>query len=83
MPAYELPSPEEGPSHKLKDVPVLMLTAVDANFSLGFGSHDIDGDWLPVADFLEKPVDLDVLRSKVAELLPQGGRQSGSPGPMT
>jgi DNA-binding response OmpR family regulator len=53
----------------LKGMPVLMLTAVNAKFPLGFSSRDIDEFWLPVSDFLEKPVDFDVLRAKVAELL--------------
>ena len=56
-------------NEKLKDIPVLMLTAVNAKFPLGFGSRDIDDNWLPVSDFLEKPVDLDVLRGKVDALL--------------
>ena len=54
---------------KLKDIPVLMLTAVNTKFPLGFGSGDIDDKWLPVSDFLEKPVDFDVLKSKVGSLL--------------
>ncbi len=53
----------------LKSVPILMLTAVNTKFPLGFDSGDIDEDWLPVTDFLEKPVDLDVLQSKVDALL--------------
>ena len=53
----------------LKSVPILMLTAVNTKFPLGFDSGDIDDDWLPVTDFLEKPVDLDVLQSKVDALL--------------
>jgi len=53
----------------LKSIPILMLTAVNAKFPLGFGAQDIDEDWLPVSDFLEKPVDLDVLRKKVAGLV--------------
>ena len=56
-------------NEKLKDIPVLMLTAVNAKFPLGFGSRDIDDNWLPVSDFLEKPVDFDVLRDKVDALL--------------
>jgi DNA-binding response OmpR family regulator len=57
----------------LRDVPILMLTAINAKFSpLGFGNRDIDDTWLPVTDFLEKPVDLDVLREKVGELLRRG-----------
>ncbi|GAJ17044.1 unnamed protein product [marine sediment metagenome] len=46
-----------------------MLTAINTKFPLGFGLKDIDDRWLPVTDFLEKPVDFDVLISKVAKLL--------------
>ncbi len=56
-------------NEKLKDIPVLMLTAVNAKFPLGFGSRDIDDNWLPISEFLEKPVDFDVLRGKVDALL--------------
>lgn len=55
----------------LKGIPVLMLTAVNTKFPLGFSARDIDEDWLPVTDFLEKPVALDVLRDKAAALLEQ------------
>lgn len=53
----------------LKNVPILMLTAINTKFPLGFGPKDIDDNWMPVTDFLEKPVDFDVLRDKVAKLL--------------
>jgi DNA-binding response OmpR family regulator len=53
----------------LKNVPILMLTAINTKFPLGFGPKDIDDSWMPVTDFLEKPVDFDVLRDKVAKLL--------------
>jgi len=53
----------------LKDVPILMLTAVNVKFPLGFGVGDRDEDWLPVSDFVEKPVDLAVLQKRVAALL--------------
>ena len=56
-------------SEKLKNVPILMLTAINMKFPLGFGKKDIDENWLPVADFLEKPVDFEVLRHKVSALL--------------
>ena len=54
---------------KFAHVPLLMLTAVNTKFPLGFGPKDIDDSWLPITDFLEKPVDLDVLQNKVAALL--------------
>jgi len=56
-------------NEKLKDIPILMLTAINTKFPLGFGPKDIDDNWMPVTDFLEKPVDFDVLRDKVAKLL--------------
>ena len=57
----------------LKMVPILLLTAINAKFPLGFGPKDIDSEWMPVTDFLEKPVDFDVLVNKVSKLL---GRES-------
>jgi len=58
-------------SDQLKTIPILMLTAINTKFPLGFGPKDIDDDWLPVTDFLEKPVDFDVLVNKVSKLLGQ------------
>lgn len=54
---------------QLKDIPILMLTAVNSRFPLGFSSTDIDDYWLPVEDFLEKPVDFDILKKKVDNLI--------------
>jgi hypothetical protein len=54
---------------EIPDMRILMLTAVNTKFPLGFGPKDIDDEWLPVTDFVEKPVDLDVLCTRVAELL--------------
>ncbi|MFM1941287.1 MAG: hypothetical protein RI897_269 [Verrucomicrobiota bacterium] len=50
-------------------IPILLLTAVNQRFPLGFSSQDIDSKWLPVTGFVEKPVDFAVLKEKVAELL--------------
>ena len=77
---FELARTIRQSKEKLGDIPVLMLTAVNAKFPLGFGSGDIDDNWLPVSDFLEKPVDFDVLKNKVADLLQKaraGDEQSG------
>ena len=54
---------------KLKNTPVLILSAVNTRFFIGFGKKDIDEDWLPVHDFLEKPMDFEVLKNKISELL--------------
>ena len=66
---FELARHMHHENEKLKGIPVLMLTAVNTKFPLGFSSRDIDDNWLPVSDFLEKPVDFDVLSSKVDDLL--------------
>ncbi len=58
-------------SETLKMIPILMLTAINAKFPLGFGPNDIDGEWMPVTGFLEKPVDFDILKDKVSKLLGQ------------
>lgn len=57
---------------KLRDIPIVMLTGVNSIFPLGFGPRDIDDRWLPVADFLEKPVDLAILQQRVSRLLDEG-----------
>ena len=53
---------------KFAGIPTLMLTAVNQQFPLGFSNRDIDSTWLPVTDFVEKPVDFDVLCEKVRKL---------------
>jgi hypothetical protein len=42
---------------------------VNVKFPLGFGPGTIDEDWMPVNDFVQKPVDLNVLTSRVSALL--------------
>lgn len=54
---------------KWGEIPVLMLTAVNQQFPLGFSNKDIDPTWLPVSDFVEKPVDFEILKVKVNDLL--------------
>ena len=73
---FELARTMRHHNEKLKDIPILMLTAVNVKFPLGFGTGDIDETWLPISDFLEKPVDLDVLRSKVDALLARADSDS-------
>ena len=54
---------------KLASVPILMLTAINAEIPLGFSADDIDDTWMPVNSFIEKPVDFATLLAKVDELL--------------
>ncbi|MHC4247710.1 MAG: response regulator transcription factor [Planctomycetota bacterium] len=66
-------------NEKLKGIAVLMLTSDDSERPDGFGAGDIDEDWLPVACFVPKPVDLEALPRKVEDLLTQTGEQDGGP----
>ena len=59
------------------ELPVILLTAVNQSFPLGFSSKDLDPTWLPAVDFVEKPVDFALLCAKVSETL---ARAKGAPG---
>lgn len=50
-------------------IPVLMLTAINSKAPLGFSAKDIDDAWLPVDDFVEKPIDFKILEQKLNKLL--------------
>lgn len=52
-----------------EELPILLLTAVNQKFPLGFTGKDIDPTWLPVTGFVEKPVEFPVLLDKINELL--------------
>jgi len=64
----------------LKRIPILMLTGVNQELGLKFSTYDIDNSWLPVTDFLEKPIDFGMLAGKVNAMLeaakstPKGAR---------
>ena len=51
------------------DTPILMLTALHSTTSLRFGPDD---DYLPVDDFVEKPLEPSALVKKVEKLLGKG-----------
>jgi CheY-like chemotaxis protein len=52
-----------------KDIPILMLTAVEQKYSLNFSAAAGDEIWLPVDDFIDKPVEANVLVSHVKKIL--------------
>lgn len=53
-----------------KDIPILMLTAVDQKYpTLNFASAAGDENWLPVEDFLDKPVEAGVLIEHIKKLI--------------
>ena len=53
----------------IKDLPVVLLTGVNQEFPMDFSAKDIDKDWMPVQDFIEKPVDIPKLITKISNLL--------------
>lgn len=55
----------------VKNIPIIILSAVNEKYHLGFSNKDIDEDWLPVSEFLEKPVEPDKLLEMVERLLKQ------------
>lgn len=62
-----LRSPDaHSPYAQFRDTPILMLTAIHTTTSLRFGPDEV---YLPVDDFVEKPVDPDILLEKVGALL--------------
>ncbi len=63
----------------LANVPILLLTAINTRFPLGFSSNDIDNEWLPVSDFLEKPVNFGQLQGKVSALLQRAASSGKKP----
>ena len=52
-----------------RQIPILMLTAIHTTTPLRFGPNE---DYLPVDDFIEKPLEPDLLAQKVKELLSAG-----------
>lgn len=54
---------------QLKNVKILMLTSVDEVTNIDFKSAAGDAEWLPVNDYLTKPIEPKILVSKVEALL--------------
>ena len=53
----------------IKDLPIILLTAINQEFPMDFSSKDIDQEWMPVEDFAEKPVDIKEMLDKVKKIL--------------
>ena len=54
---------------KLKDVRIILLTAVNEKIPYGFSTKSIDSKHPPIDDLVEKPVDLNVLKRKIDQAL--------------
>lgn len=65
--SLQLRSPDaESEYAAYRHIPILMLTAIHTTTSLRFGP---DEAYLPVDDFVDKPIDPDVLLEKVGALI--------------
>jgi CheY-like chemotaxis protein len=65
--SLKLRNPAEDSEYQpYRDIPILMLTALHTTTPLRFGP---DEDYLPVDDFVEKPLEPSVLVTKVEKLL--------------
>jgi CheY-like chemotaxis protein len=53
----------------LRKIPILMLTAIKEKTGIGFSHEAGDDAWLPVDEYLEKPLKPEVLLAKVETLL--------------
>ena len=53
---------------EMKDIPIIMLTAIRERMDIKWEIQP-DEEWLPVTEFLEKPVPPDKLVEKVEEML--------------
>lgn len=67
--SYQLRNPDPNSEYaKYSKIPILMLTAIVEKKRMKF-STQADGDFLPVDDFVEKPIRPQVLLEKVKKLL--------------
>lgn len=55
----------------LKHIPILILSAVNqlSNLGFSFNEDDISNDFMPVKGFIEKPVEPEVLLTKIQTLI--------------
>ena len=56
---------------RYKKIPIIIISAVKEKTGIDFASAAGDEDWLPVEDFLDKPVKPELLLEKVRTLLNQ------------
>ena len=56
---------------KISNIPIIMLSAINekGTYAGTFSNKDRDDTWLPVQDFIEKPINPKLLIEKVKEIL--------------
>ena len=58
---------------EIKDLPIIFLTSVNQEFPMDFSAKDIDTEWMPVQDFVEKPVKASALIEHIRKMLKTDG----------
>ncbi|UCF90842.1 MAG: response regulator [Desulfobacterales bacterium] len=67
--SYQLRSPDPQSEYReFSRIPIIMLTGISQKMHMKF-SPQKDGDYLPVDEFLEKPIRLEALLDKVKQLI--------------
>ena len=67
--AYKLRSPDpESEFSRFKDIPILMVTSIHETTDSRF-DDDVQSEWLPVDEFIEKPIQPDQLLSAAKRLI--------------
>lgn len=54
---------------QVQRLPIILLTSLNRDFPMNFSAKDIDSSWMPVQDFVDKPVNVPQLLSKIRRLL--------------
>jgi CheY-like chemotaxis protein len=69
--SYELRSQDpKSEYHEFSKIPIIMLTAISQKMGMKF-SPEKDGEYLPIDEFVEKPIRIESLLEKVKKLLPK------------
>ena len=69
--SYELRSQDpKSEYHEFSKIPIIMLTAISQKMGMKF-SPEKDGEYLPIDEFVEKPIRIESLLEKIKKLLPK------------
>jgi CheY-like chemotaxis protein len=55
----------------IRNLPIILLSDINRELSLDFSADDIDPSWIPVQDFVPKPVNAKRLLDVVRKMLPR------------
>ena len=67
--SFEVASALRHFDEEFKEIPIVMMTSAKNKFVHKLKQPDSDNYFLPIDDFIEKPIDFDILQEKIAGLL--------------